>query len=205
MSQLFYKDTVLVSSDAKTEQNNGLFVRYMSTVGGKIVDLEGSLLINVFQQPKLLFNGVGISIKLWPSLDAFRLILDSLTLDQKVQIVDASFKLRVQRLDEGLIVSNEKLLQIHLGIYPYLCSEIKTMAIPSGQYSFSADDIFRGLVPCKLIKGLVASASYMGDYGRNPFYFRDYDCSLVGFYIDGQSYPSQLLWPNYEANQYVDC
>ena len=75
----------------------------MSTVGGKIVDLEGYLLIDVFQQPKLLLNGAGISIKLWPSLDAFRLILDSLTLDQKLQIVDASFKLCVQRLDEGLI------------------------------------------------------------------------------------------------------
>ena len=28
MSQLFYKDTGLVTSDAKTGQNNGLFVRY---------------------------------------------------------------------------------------------------------------------------------------------------------------------------------
>ena len=45
--------------------------------------------IDVLQQPKLLLNGVGISIKLWPSLNAFRLMSDSLTPDQKVQIVDA--------------------------------------------------------------------------------------------------------------------
>ena len=30
-------------------------------------------------------------------------------------------------------------------------------------------------------------------------------CSSVGFYVDGQSYPSQPLRPNYEADQYVDC
>ena len=45
--------------------------------------------IDVLQQPKLILNGVGINIKLWPSLNAFRLMSDSLTPDQKVQIVDA--------------------------------------------------------------------------------------------------------------------
>ena len=204
-SQLFYKDNGQDTSDAKTGSNSGLFARCTATLGGKIVDLEGPLLIDVFQQPRLLLNGIGIGIKLWPSLDAFRLMSDSLSPSEKVQIVDASFKLCVQRLDEGLIVSNEKMLKIQPAIYPYLRSEIKTTSIPSGQYSFSADDIFQSLVPCQLIVGLVASASYMGDYKKSPYYFRDYDCSSVGFYLDGQSYPSQPLRPNYEADQYVDC
>ena len=151
------------------------------------------MLLDVFQQTRLLLNGVGIGIKLWPSLDAFRLMSDSLSPAEKVQIVDASFKLCVQRLDEGLIVSNEKMLKIQPAIYPYLRLEIKTTSIPSGQYNFSADDIFQGLVPCQLIVGLVASASYMGDYKKSPYYFRDYDCSSVDFYVDGQIYPSQPL------------
>ena len=118
-SQLFYKDNGQDTSDAKTGSNSGLFARCTATLGGKIVDLEGPLLIDVFQQPRLLLNGVGIGIKLWPSLDAFRLMSDSLSPSEKVQIVDASFKLCVQRLDEGLIVSNEKMLKIQPAIYPY--------------------------------------------------------------------------------------
>ena len=102
------------------------------------------------------------------------------------------------------IVSNEKMLKIHPAIYPYLRSEIKTTLIPSGQYSFSADDIFQSLVPCQLIMGLVASVSYMGDYWRNPFYFHNSDCCSVGFYVDGQSYPSKPLRPNFKTNQYVE-
>ena len=27
----------------------------------------------------------------------------------------------------------------------------------------------------------------------------------MGFYVDGQSYPSQALQPNYAADQFVDC
>ena len=170
-------------------------MRCTFTIGGKFVDLEGPLLIDAFQQPRLLLNGVGIGIKLWPSLDAFRLMSHSLSPDENVQIVDASFKLCIQRLIEGLLVSNEKVLKIQPAIYPYLRSEIKTKSIPSGQYSFSANDIFQGFVPCQLIVGLMASAAYMGDYRRSPYYFQDYDCSSVGFYVDGQSYPSQPLRP----------
>ena len=203
-SQLFYKDVGPDTDDAKTGPNSGLFNRSLATKGGKVVDLEGSLLIDVSQQPKLLLNGVSIGIKLWPSLDSFRLITDTIKADLKVQIVDASFRLCVQRIDGGLMMAHEKMIKMEPAIYPYLKSDIKTTSIASGQYSFSVDDVFQGLVPCKLIVGLVSSAAYMGDYRKNPFYFRDYDCSSVGFYVDGQSYPSQPLRPNYEAKQYID-
>ena len=203
-SQLFYKDVGPDTDDAKSGPNSGLFNRSLATEGGKVVDLEGSLLIDVFQQPKLLLNGVSIGIKLWPSLDSFRLVTDTPKADLKVQIVDASFRLCVQRIDGGLMMAHEKMIKTEPAIYPYLKSDIKTMSIASGQYSFSVDDVFQGLVPCKLIVGLVSSAAYMGDYRKNQFYFRDYDCSSVGFYVDGQSYPSQPLRPNYEANQYID-
>ena len=95
-SQLFYKDNSLDTSDAKTGSKSGLFARFTSTIGGKIVDFERTLLINVFQQPRLLLNGVGIGIKLWPSLDTFRLMSDSLSSDEKVHIKDTSFKLCIQ-------------------------------------------------------------------------------------------------------------
>ena len=203
-SQLFYKDVGPDTDDAKSGPNSGLFNRSLATEGGKVVDLEGSLLIDVFQQPKLLLNGVSIGIKLWPSLDSFRLVTDTPKADLKVQIVDASFRLCVQRIDGGLMMAHEKMIKMEPAIYPYLKSDIKTTSIASGQYSFSVDDVFQGLVPCKLIVGLVSSAAYMGDYRKNPFYFRDYDCSSMGFYVDGQSYPSQPLRPNYEANQYID-
>ena len=160
-SQLFYKDVGPDTDDAKSGTNSGLFNRSLATEGGKVVDLEGSLLIDVFQQPKLLLNGVSIGIKLWPSLDSFRLVTDTPKADLKVQIVDACFRLCVQRIDGGLMMAHEKKIKMEPAIYPYLKSDIKTTSIASSQYSFSVDDVFQGLVPCKLIVGLVSSAAYM--------------------------------------------
>ena len=165
-SQLFYKDKGPDTNDAKTGSNGGLFELAVATIGGKIVDLEGPLFLDLFEQSRVLVNGVSIGIKLWPSLDAFRLITDSLTPNQKVQIVDVRFKLCVQRLNGGALVAHEKLLQEQPAMYPYLRSEIKATSIAMGQYGLSVDDLFQGLVPSKLIVGWVSSAAYMETMGK---------------------------------------
>ena len=197
--QLFYKDNGSNTSDAKTGPNSGLFNRYLATTGGNIVDLEGPLLVDLFQQSRLLVNGVSIGIELWPSLDAFRLISDCLNADEKVQLVDVRIKLCVQRLNGGVLVAHEKLFQEQPATYPYLRLKIKTAAIAPGQYGFSVDDLFQGLVPNKVIVGLVSSAAYSGDYSKSPLYFQPYDCSSVGLYIDGKSFTILLRC------QSVDC
>jgi hypothetical protein len=205
-SQLFSKDTGhLDTSDAKTGNNIGLVKRYDKTKEGQVVDLEGPLLLDIFQQPKLLINGVHLGIKLYHSHNAFRLMSDSLAPGEKVQIMDAVFKLCVQRLDNTVLLSHQKMIQDHPAIYPYLRTDIKSIALASGQYSYSIDDLFQGSVPSKLIVGLVSSEAYSGSYKKNPFNFRHYDCSSLGFYVDGQSYPSHPLQPNFEADQYTDC
>ena len=111
----------------------------------------------------------------------------------------------IQRLNGGALVAHKKLFHNQPALYPYLRSEIKTTSIASGQYGYSVDDFFQGLVPNKLIVGLVSSVAYTGDYGKKPFFFQPYDCSSLGLYIDGQSYPSQPLQPYYQADQFVDC
>ncbi|XP_060579279.1 uncharacterized protein F54H12.2-like [Ruditapes philippinarum] len=174
-SQLFFKDTGDVgTNDGKTGSNSGLFMRYVLTKGSKIVDMEGPLHIDLFQQSKLLINVVSVGIKLHPSRDAFRIITDAISPDYRVKIVDAYFRLCIQRLTSSVIIAREKLIQDTPAIYTYLRTEIKTTAIASGQFSYSADDIFQGLVPSKLIVGLVSSAAFNGDYTQNPFNFKHY-------------------------------
>ena len=81
------------------------------------------------------------------SLDAFGLLSDSISAEEKVQIVDVRFKLCVQRLNGGVLVAQEKLFQEQPATYPYLRSEIKTTSIAPGQYGFSVDDIFKAWCP----------------------------------------------------------
>ncbi len=204
--QLFFKDTVnLDDTDGRAGLNKGQHYRNKYTYGGKTVDLEGPLRLDVFQQPRLLINGVSVNLKLWPGNNAFVLMSNQDSPDEKVQIVDASFKLCVQKLNPAVITAHEDLIKNTQAVYPYLRSEVKMSSIAAGQYSFSADDTFQGLVPNRLIVGLVSSAGYMGDYKKSPFNFKTYDCNSVALYVDGQSLPAKPLQPNYEQETYVDC
>ncbi|XP_045158110.1 uncharacterized protein F54H12.2-like [Mercenaria mercenaria] len=151
--------------------------------GSKIVEMEGPLHIDLFQQPKLLINGVSVGIKL--HRDTFTLITDALSPDFRVKIVDAHFRLCIQRLSSCVLVAHDRLIQDTPASYPYLRTDIKTTSIASGQFSYSADDIFQGLVPSKLIVGLVPSAAFNGDYTQNPFNLKHYNCSSIGLYVDG--------------------
>ncbi|MEW8547028.1 MAG: hypothetical protein AB2693_26230 [Candidatus Thiodiazotropha sp.] len=205
-SQLFYKDKGdHDDSDAKTGANGGLYARAKYTAGGKVLDLEGPLHLDLFQQPRIMVSGVEIGLKLWPSQNAFRLMANATIPAHKVQIVDAKFKVCLQKLNPALLVAHENVFKNTTALYPYLRSEIKTASIASGQFSFSIDDMYQGLVPNRLTVGLVSSGGYMGDYKKSPFKFQTYDCNFVGLYVDGQSLPTQPLQPNYATENFVDC
>ena len=61
------------------------------------------------------------------------------------------------------IIMENTLIKLTLHDETKLLLVIKTMSIPSGQYSFNATDIFQGLVPCQRIMGLASSATYIGN------------------------------------------
>ena len=88
-SQLFQKNTPGRHDDA----NTGLFIRSLYTDKGRLLELEGPLHLDVFRQKRLIVNGVSLTLKLWPSKNAFRLMSSEEGAAYAVQILDASFKL----------------------------------------------------------------------------------------------------------------
>ena len=53
--------------------------------------------------------------------------------------------------------------------------------------------------------GLVESAAVHGSYVKNPFDFQHFDCNYAGFFVDGQSTPSEPLQPNYKSDLYIEA
>ena len=164
-SQLFVKDTLgaFDDPDAKGGLNTGLYQRWLATIDGGVLDLEGPVLLDVFQQDRLVLNGVTLDLKLWPSKNAFALMSNSVQPKEKIKIVDATLKMCIQRPNPPVTIAHSKLLEESPALYPYMTSSLKIASIAQGEFSFSADNMFQGEVPSQLILGLVASKSYNGD------------------------------------------
>ena len=205
--QMYYRDNWQCMDDWDPAPkhlpiNSGLFARSLRSKNGKIFDMEGPLYSDIFQQKRLLLNGLQLSIKLYPSQDSFRLMCK--TNDYKVEILDAILKVCYVKVSPGILLGHSEALKIGPAMYFYDESIIKSYAIASGQYSITVDDLFQGEVPKTLTLCLVSSEAVNGSCKRNPFNFKNYKLNFCSFYVDGQSYPTQALQPSFDNSNYVE-
>ncbi len=205
--QLFFADTSgnYMDDPSTNGGNSGLYSRASYTKGGSEAEMIGPLAVDLCQQDRLLLNGVPLNLKLWQSPDPFRLMSPQAEQKHKVVITDASLKISLVKVDPSVIIAQSNVLKDHSALYPYTRSNIKTYAVPKGQYTFITDDLFQGEVPKQLIVGIVSSSATHGSYVKNPFYFQNFNCNYVGFFVDGKSTPSHPLQPNYEADSFVEA
>ena len=200
--QCFVKDDSDVDDPSPKGTNGGLFIRSTLTTESQEVDLIGHLALDMCQQERALLNGVPVHLKLWQNADSFRLM--SPTPDFKVKITDVYLKVALVKVNPAVLLSQAGVLKDTQALYPYTKSMIKSYAMSQGQYSFTVDDLFQGDIPKRLLVGVVSSSAHHGNYKKNPYNFQHYNCNYIGFFVDGQSVPTDPLQPNYKGNNFID-
>jgi hypothetical protein len=187
----------------KAPINEGLFDRVKRCKLSKTFAMEGPLYTDLFRQKRLVLNGVQVGVRLYPTSDQFRLMSEKPK--YRVEIMDAVSKVCHVKVSPGILLGHAAALKITRAKYFFDESVIKTYAIAAGQYSTTVDDLFQGEVPKSLKLCLVSSQGLSGSCTRNPFNFENYDLNFCGFYVDGQSCPSEALQPLFGSNSYVDA
>ena len=181
-SELYYKDSG--NMDAVPPGNNpGLMERVKYTQNSTEVTLEGPVYTDMFQQDRLIINGVKIVTKFHPISKKFSLMTGD------------NHEYKVQAQTEALSTSP--------ALYPYWKSNFKTISIPSGITTVTSYDIFHGSVPSKLIVAMVKTSAFQGDYKLNPFNFINADVTSINISVDGQTVPSQPLRPDFSTGDYT--
>ena len=191
-SQLFYKDTAgtldrTILTD--TPLNVGLIKRNLLARLSKTIDMEGSILSDIFLIDKYLLNGVELRLKLWPNKDDFRLMASDKSKKYKVKIIECFLKVCYVNVTPGVIVAHAELLKQRNAQYQFARSEIKIFALASGQYNINVDDAFQGIIPSKVVIGMVTSAAYSGQYDKSPFNFGHFNLDFIGLYVNNESRP----------------
>jgi hypothetical protein len=205
-TMMYYRDSgrsMDSVSPSVSPVNTGLFSRNERCKVSKIFDMQGPLYSDFFQQNRLLLNGVQLSVRLYPTSDAFRLM--SAKAEYKVEILDAILKVCYVKVSPGILLGHSEALKVSPARYFFDDSVIKTYAIAQGEFSITADDLFQGEVPKRLILTLISSDSLNGSFSKNPFNFKNYDLNFCGFYIDGQSLPTQPLQPDFDNDLYTEA
>lgn len=201
---LYAKDSKGEMDDSNpiTGRNLGLKQRFQYTKNGHEVELEGPIYTDITMQNRFILNGVKIRIKLFPSLDSFRLMSDDSD-KYGTLITDIVLKVCKVTVSPLVTIGHDAALKLAPAIYPIKQSIVKVYNISANSYDWTTDDLFSGRIPSILYVTLVHSDAYTGAFGKNPYNFKNFDANFVAFYADGTSVPGMPFQNNYSQDQYV--
>ena len=188
--------------DTTAMANNGLFSR-RSIMTNNTVDMVGHLHVDIFNQEKLLINGVEISVRLVQSKEGFAIIDPSNLFD--VEINEATLMIRRVRISPSVLISHANMLSKTTAKYNITKVEVKTFALHQSIRGESLDNVIMGQLPKRLIIGFVPHNAYNGAKNLNPFNFKHYYLNYLSLYVDGVQIPSKPLQPDYTTGSYIDC
>ena len=202
-AQGFYKDTHGSLNETDPVGANEGFKHRFALFRRSIVDLEGPLMADIFQQDRLLINGVEMKISLTQSKDAFCLM--SSKGGWKIQILEACVRICKLTPIPAIILAHDDALKIKPATYPFVGTEMKAYQLNTGHYEFNFEDIFQGAVPTQVVCGFVDSTAYNGSYDSNPFLFHHYDINTIALHLDDESIPSKPLKTNFSEGNIMEA
>ncbi|KAL7301309.1 hypothetical protein TKK_0006046 [Trichogramma kaykai] len=191
------------TGSVSADTNQGLAKR-RAFLNENSVDLLGHLHCDVFNQEKLLLNGVEVRVRLVKSRDNFALMDPDDV--YKIQIDEANLIVRKVKISPSIQISHAKTLMKTTAKYPLTRVEVKAITMHSGIHGETIDNIILGQLPKRIRIGFVENKAYNGDKKLNPFNFKHFNINFLCLYIDGIQIPSKPLQPDFtKRNTYIDA
>jgi hypothetical protein len=209
--QLFFFDTPeymdSVDITPTSGVNKGLVERGKFTAESKSVEIIGTLDVDVFKIEKYLLNSVPITVNLFPTSNAFRLMSgNSSNPNYVVDIQEISLIMCHIQPASQLLVAHQELLSNNVpATYYYVQNELRKFTIPKNSSSFYCENMFNSVVPDKIYLVLCDSEQVFGSYTKNPYNFKLHNLSFINLTINGSPIPKGALQINTEDGSYVDC
>ena len=176
---LFCKDTAgqmeEMDINADPVLNTGLGTRGEWTKTSKIVKLQGRIHSDLFNQEKLILNGVDLTMKLYRHKPEFCLLSGDTASAYKITIVDAILYVKKIELTPSVFSAISTVLNDKNAQYAITRTTPKVFTLPGGQQSQHIDNAFLGEIPKCIAICMMDNDSYNGNYEKNPFNFQHYN------------------------------
>ena len=180
--------------------NRGLTQRQYFTKDARAFDMIGHLHCDLFNQDKMLINGVEMRVRLVHSKDAFCLMYSTNVGRFGIKIKEATLIVCRVKINPGILIAHANTLAKATAKYPITRVEVKTFTLHTGILGDSIDNAILGQLPKRIIIGFVDNRAFNGNRTLNPFNFQHFDINYFSLYIDGVQVPSKALQPHFTGN-----
>ena len=216
-SEGFFKDTaghMDTLAVGNNYPNKGYKSRKELVSESREVELKGRLHVDMFQQGRLLMNGVNIKLVLYRSPDDFCLIGQAVNAQGQhdwekttfgVEILEAYLDLRKVTLTPTMALQHVEALNTQTAKYPIKRVVPRTYNIAAGRKNHTERGLFTGQLPTRLTIALVDNEAYNGVITRNPFNFHHHNCNSISLMVDGKAIPVSPMQMDFPRGKYMDA
>ena len=205
---LFYQDINEPSLHTKTVNdddcvNEGARTRYLKTRYSNSVQMVGRIHNPLFSQEKLILSKMDVRLKFNRHDPKFCLMAYteaqnySIAIDEAVMYVcHKTVSASVRESHEmGLLKSNAK--------YPLRVSEMKFFTKAAGHADLSEPNLCSGVLPRRVVVGLVSSNGFNGSNHHNPLDFASHGLRSIQLRRNGIPLPFEELEVNFDSSNVV--
>ena len=169
----------------------------------KIVELQGRIHSDLFNQEKHILNGVDLVVKLHRHKPEFCLPSGDTAPAYKITIVDPIFYIKKIELTPSVFNAINTVLNGKNTQYAITRTTPEVFGVPRGQQSQHIDNALLGEIPKRIAICMIDNDFYNGNYKKNPFNFQHNNLTHIGISINGEDVPFKPLKLNFDDKLFV--
>ena len=184
-------------------KNAGAKWRYEQTKLSRSFECMGRIHSEIFQQGKLLLNKVPLTIKLTRNDPDFVLMSKKERYKYRISIDGASLYVTIKKIAPHIREAHETRLLTSNARYPLKRTDIKFFSRAANISDLSEPNVVNGILPSRIVFGLVETDAFNGHLRKNPFNFQNFNLNYVAVKRNGQDIPFEPISLNFDNSECV--
>jgi len=170
--------------------NIGAHKRWEQTKYSTPFETFSKLHLDICSQNKYILNKTNLKIKCYRAPNSFALMAKDADEKYKIVFDEAFLYLRIVRLRESLRLAIESNLLKTPARYPMKKIETRFFTHAAGSSNLSEQNLWSGVLPTRMVFGLVSSSAHDGKNRLSPFNFKHYNMQKIELRINGKPIPT---------------
>jgi ribonucleoside-diphosphate reductase beta chain len=179
------------------DYNTGAKARFENTKYSKLFEVYGGIHCGLFQQDNLLIPNSDIKIILKRVSENFCLMSAATHADARdtysIVIDTAHIRVRKVKVSDSIRLQHESMLLKKNALYPFRSVDLRFYAMSGGRMDLSVPTLFQGVLPRRVLLGVVETSAFSGHLNKNPLEFKHCNISSIVLKRDGIPIPFESI------------
>jgi hypothetical protein len=206
---MFFKESgdldAVPATQAQLNQGNpSVIKRFNATKYSKAFEMIGRVHTEICNQEKLLIlNNTELKIKFHPHDFNFSLICSKDGQRYNVIIDEAILYVEHKKIASSVLEAHEMALQLSNAKFNIRRVEMKYFTKGPNRSDIQEPNLVNGVLPRRLVFGLVKNESFVGSYNSNPLNFQHFQVRQIIVRVNGQAVPFESIDVDFPNNSYM--